>query len=153
MLTRLRQSVRRRPGLLLSWVLLALTSQALAVTLDWCLHGDDVHVELAASAHHGEAPPVVHEDCHGADMAVPADGVPGACDGLMFSAASDAVVAAAPTPDFHAVPAFVVYLPPVDDSPARSSWLATRSRASSLEPSLQSSIPGVLAGTSTRLLI
>ncbi len=152
-MTRLRQSLRRRPGLLLSWVLLALTSQALAVTLDWCLHGEEAHVELAAASHHDDMPPVAHEDCHGADMALPVDGTPGACDGLMFSAASDAVVAAAPMPDFHAVPAFVVYLPPVDDSPATSSWLASRSRASLLEPSLQSSIPGVLAGTSTRLLI
>ena len=152
-MTRIRQSLVRRPGLLLSWVLFALTSQALAVTLDWCLHGEEVHVELAAAPHHGETPAAAHEDCHGADMAVQQDQDSGACDGLMISAAIDAVKAAAPVPDFHAVPAFVMYLPLADDPPATSSWLASRARASWPESSPHSRIPGVLAGTSTRLLI
>jgi len=152
---RIRQSLVRRPGLLLSWVLLALTSQALAVTLEWCLHGEEVHVELAAATttQHGAAPAVAHEDCHGADKAVPATSDSGACEGIMISAAIDAAVAVALVPDFHAVPAFVLSLPPTVDPSTASSSLASRARASVLESSPQSSIPGVLAGTSTRLLI
>lgn len=152
-MTHLRRSLVRRPGLLLSWVLLALTSQALAVTLDWCLHGDDAHVELAATSHHGELPPVAHEDCHGADTAVPADANSDTCEGIMISAASDAAVAAVPLPDFHAVPAFILYLPPAADPLAASAWLAPRARTTLPEPSPRSRTPGVLAGTSTRLLI
>ena len=152
-MTRLRQSLVRRPGLVLSWVLLALTSQALAVTLDWCLHGNDAHVELAASPHHGEAPAAAHEDCHGAGMVVPADQKADGCEGLMISATGEAVMAVTPTPDFHALPAFIVYLPPPTDSSAASPAHAPRSRGTSPEPSPHSRIPGVLAGASTRLLI
>ena len=152
-MTRLRQSLVRRPALLLSWALLALTSQALAVTLDWCLHGDDAHVELVAAPHHGEAQAVAHEDCHGADPAMSAEAAATDCDGLMFAVVVDGAVKAAVVPDFDATPAFVVYLVPVIDTPAVSSWLASRGRASLLESPPHSRIPGVLAGTSTRLLI
>ena len=152
-MTRLRQSLVRRPALLLSCALLALTSQALAVTLDWCLHGDDAHVELVAAPHHGEAPADAHSDCHGTEPSVSADAATADCEGLMFSVVVDGAVKAAVGPDFDATPEFVVYLVPVIDTPAVSSWLASRGRASLLESPPHSRIPGVLAGTSTRLLI
>lgn len=152
-MSRLRQSLVRRPALLLSWVLLALTSQALAVTLDWCLHGDDAHVELAAAAHHGEAPAVAHEDCHGADPAVSAEAATAGCDGLMFSVVVDGAVKAAVVQHFDALPAFVVFSMPAVELPAAASWLASCATATLLEPPPHSRIPGVRAGTSTRLLI
>ena len=150
-MSRIRQSLLRRPALLLSWVLLALTSQALAVTLDWCLHGEEVHVELAATPCHGEAPVSTHEHCPDADQPLTADA--GTGPGIMFSAAIDAAVMAALVPDFQAVPAFIVYLPAAADPPAASAWLASRTRSSLTEHSPSAGIPGVLAGTSTRLLI
>jgi hypothetical protein len=152
-MTRLRQSLVRRPALLLSWVLLALTSQALAVTLDWCLHGDDAHVELVAAPHHGEAPAIAHEDCHGADPAMSAEAAAADCEGLMFAVVVDGAVKAAVAPDFDNAPAFVVYSMPAAEPTATSALLASRARAVLLEPPPHSRIPGVLAGTSTRLLI
>jgi hypothetical protein len=152
-MSRIRQSLLRRPALLLSWVLLALTSQALAMTLDWCLHGEAAHVELVAAPHHGESPAAVHEDCHGADSAVSADAATAGCEGLMFSVVVDGAVKAAVVPDFEAAPAFILSLLPALDPPAASSWLASRARATMLEPPPHSRIAGVLAGTSTRLLI
>lgn len=153
MIARIRQSLLRRPALLLSCALFALTSQSLAVTLDWCLHGEDAHVELAAAPHAAAVPAMAHEDCHGDGHGVSAGPDPGACDGLMFSVVIDAATTLAFVPDFTAVPAFVVYLPAVAEPGAAAAWHASRARASVAEQPPHPRIPGVRAGTSTRLLI
>lgn len=153
MIFRLRQSLLHRPALLLSCALLALTSQSLAVTLDWCLHGEDAHVELAAAPHATAVPATAHADCHGDEHVLSADPATGACDGLMFAAVIDAATTVALVPDFTAVPAFVVYLPAAAEPRAAAAWHASRARASLAEQPPHTRIPGVLAGTSTRLLI
>jgi hypothetical protein len=74
-LRRFRQTARRWPGLSLALVLLAFTSQSLATTFDWCLHGGEgAHVANGLAPCDGEGEPGAARDV-GPDVL---DATPGA---------------------------------------------------------------------------
>lgn len=101
-LRRLRQTARRWPGPSLALVLLAFTSQSLATTFDWCLHGGD-----GAHVANGLAP------CDGqGEPAAAADVTPAALD----AAPAAAAVAQPPCHGVHAAEA----LPPMHHVAAAS---------------------------------
>lgn len=83
MLYRLRHLAGRWPRLIALLAVLSCGSQSLAVTLDWCLHGDDhPHVTNALAPCSTAAPAHVatagaDDARHGAHVAAGSDGVPG----------------------------------------------------------------------------
>jgi hypothetical protein len=145
-LQRLRQSVRRWPGLCVALLLTAFASQGFAATLSWCLHGsDDSHVTstlqpcdtVVADAESG------HAHCHGAPQHHTAH----------FSAASSlasAPVAAMPVAPTAVLrhPVLVAVWSSVSQPPSTSRW-----RPGAMPGEARPRLAGAVAGQSTRLLI
>jgi hypothetical protein len=175
-LQRLRQFARRWPGPCLVLVLLASTSQSLATTFDWCLHGaEGAHVasglapcdlqgEAAVHFAPGAAPEAAREPASAtgdepraaASAAMPCHGAhAGAATQPMHHVAATSDVAAAPASAMAALPPlahwqFLPWVPAVEfsgDPDAAPSRRGSRSDAS--RPTLSDAVPG----ESFRLLI
>ena len=165
MLRRLRQAARRWPGPCLALVTLAFSSQSLATTLDWCLHGGDgAHVASAlvpcddehdvAAQVALDAPdagtvaatlPVASPPCHGADAGPhPMHHVAASSDG---ASSPVPVVAALPVvAHWTFQPWLLAPLPSGADDPPRS-------RGASWPDARRPRLSGAVPGESSRLLI
>jgi len=149
MLHRLRTVAKRWPVLWLALALASLGSQAMATTLDWCLHaGDDAHVIIGGSSHH--IPPAYHPQ-HGNPDAPEPDCT--ASESVRIPASSDG---ACPHPSVASGAPFVAcwyYLPRIALTETTALDAATRQRARALPCPPRPEVSGAVHGDSARLLI